>query len=298
MPQAFSSPQVVCRPALPHDYADVAEFCKGIWEGGDYVPDVWHDWFNDPHGLFITAEYSGRAIGCAKISLLAEGQWWLEGFRVDPKYQGLKVGSRLHNYLTDWWVKDGNGTVRLLTENPAVVHLCQKTGYTKTHDLRGYKGMPLDEPTKNFSPVTDIHEAATFAMQSESLQLTDRLVDFGWRVGEADEHIFRAYANDKAYFVHHYYWWRDRQGLFSAWEDEEDNRRTLMLGLLACAINDLPSMLLDIRRLVARQKYDRVFLLAFLEPQIISGLEGAGFFTTWEDYLRLFERKQSPSESD
>ena len=297
MLQAFASPQVVCRPALPRDYADVAEFCKGIWEGGDYVPDVWHDWFNDPNGLLITAEYHGRAIGCAKISLLAEGQWWLEGFRVDPNFQGLKVGSRIHNYLTDWWVEHGNGSVRLMTENPAVVHLCQKTGYNKTHELRGYKALPIDEPAQAFSPAHDMHEAVAFALQSESLQLTNRLVDFGWRVGRADEEIVEAYANDKAYFVHNYYWWRNKQGLFSAWAEEENDRRTLTLGLLACATSDLSAILLDIRRLAAYQKFDRVFLLAFLEPQIISGLEGAGFFTTWENYLRLFERKQSPSES-
>src|SRR5204863_8590198 len=28
MTQIFSSPQVVCRPALPRDYADITEFCK------------------------------------------------------------------------------------------------------------------------------------------------------------------------------------------------------------------------------------------------------------------------------
>jgi GNAT superfamily N-acetyltransferase len=298
MPQTFSSPQVVCRPALPLDYADIREFCKGIWEGGDYVPEVWRHWFNDPNGLLITAEYNGRAIGCAKISLLADGQWWLEGFRVDPNYQGLKVGSRIHNYLTDWWAEHADGSVRLMTENPAVVHLCEKTGYTKIHELRGYKAGPIDEAIQAFSPATDMHEAAAFAIQSESLQLTDGLIDFGWRVGAATEHSFEIFSGDKASFVHTFYWWRDKQGLFSAWEDEEDGRRTLTLGLLACAVNDLASMLLDIRRLAEHLKFDRVFLLAFLNPQIISQLEQAGFFTTWENYLRLFERKHHEAKDE
>ena len=138
MTQSFSSPQVVCRPALPRDHADIAEFCKGIWEGGDYVPDVWQHWFKDPHGLLVTAEFKGHAIGCAKLSLIDEGQWWLEGVRVDPNHQGLKVGSRMHYYLTDWWAEHCDGTLRLLTENPAMEHLCLKTGYVKTQELRGY----------------------------------------------------------------------------------------------------------------------------------------------------------------
>ena len=49
-----------------------------------------------PNGLLAVAEFNGHAIGCSKITLISEGQWWLEGFRVDPKYQGLKVGSRIH----------------------------------------------------------------------------------------------------------------------------------------------------------------------------------------------------------
>jgi GNAT superfamily N-acetyltransferase len=292
MSKTFSAPQVVCRPALARDHADVAEFCKGIWEGGDYVPDVWPHWFNDPHGILVTAEYNGQAIGCGKLSLIDEAQWWLEGFRVDPNHQGLKVGSRIHNYLTDWWVEHGNGTLRLMTENPAVVHLCEKTDYVKTHELRGYRVNPIDETTENFSPATDTREAAAFALASESLQLTNTLIDFGWRIGTPNEHIFEIYSGYTADFIHTFYWWKDRQGLFSAWEDEEDDKRTLVLGVLASALNDMSALLMDIRRLAAHKKFDKVFLLAFLKPQLLAQLEQAGFSTSWENYLRLFERKK------
>jgi GNAT superfamily N-acetyltransferase len=292
MTQTFASPQVVCRPAIPRDHADIEEFCKGIWEGGDYVPEVWAHWFNDPNGILVTAEYNGHAIGCGKLSLISEGQWWLEGFRVDPNHQGLKVGSRIHNYLTDWWVEHGDATLRLMTENPAVVHLCEKTGYVKTHELRGYRAKPINESPDNFSPAMDTREAAAFALESESLQLTGRLVDFGWRIGKPDEHIFKIYSGYKADFIHTFYWWKDKQGLFSAWEDEEDDKRTLVLGVLACDLSDMPALLMDIRRLAARKKFDKVFLLAFLEPQLLSQLEQAGFSTSWENYLRLFERQK------
>lgn len=293
MTQTFSSPQVVCRPAIARDHADIAEFCKRIWDGGDYVPEVWTHWYNDPNGILVTAEYNGHAIGCAKLSLIDEGQWWLEGFRVDPNHQGLKVGSRLHNYITDWWAEHYDGTIRLMTQNPAVVHLCEKTGYTKTHELRGYRVVPIDEPTANFSPVEDIHAAAAFAVASESAQLTDNLIDFGWRIGTSNERIFEKYSNDKADFVHMFYWWKDKQGLFSAWEDEDEGQRKLTLGVLACAMDDMPDMLMDIRRFAARKNFDKVSLLAFLNPQLLAQLEKAGFSTVWENYLRLFELQKS-----
>jgi GNAT superfamily N-acetyltransferase len=298
MPQTFSSPQVVCRPALTRDHVDIEEFCKGIWEGGDYVPDVWQHWFHDPNGILVTAEYEGHAIGCGKLSLIAEGQWWLEGFRVDPNHQGLKVGSRIHNYLTDWWVKHGDGTLRLMTENPAVVHLCERTGYVKTHELRGYRSKPMDESTDNFSPARDTAEAAAFSLESETLRLTDHLVDFGWRIGTPNEHIFEIYSGYNADFLHTFYWWKNKQGLFSAWEDEDDDQRILTLGVLACALKDMPNLLMDVRRLAARKKFDKVFLLAFLKPELLIQLERAGFSTSWENFLRLFERtKLNTNES-
>ena len=325
MTQTFSAPQVVCRPALLRDHVDAAEFCKGIWEGGDYVPDVWPDWFNDPNGCLVTAEYKGHAIGCAKLSLIDEGQWWLEGVRVDPVQQGLKVGSKMHHYLTDWWAEHGDGTLRLLTENPAIVHLCERTGCVKTQELRGYRAPPINESTDNFSPATDTSEAATFTLQSETIKLTNGLVDFGWRIGIPNRHIFEKYSGSKAdspalpgmicqanhvrgkcaphlsltgpcqggaSVVHTFYWWKDKRGLFSAWEDEAQDKRQLFLGVLACRLKETSSLLMDLRRFTARKKFDRVFLLAFLKPALLTQLEQAGFSTSWENYLRLFERNK------
>jgi hypothetical protein len=90
---SFSSPVPVCRPALPLDKADVLEFTKFIWDGHDYIRYVWDDWLADPRGILAVVEYGGHAVGLGKVSYVAQGQWWLEGLRVDPRYQGLKIGS-------------------------------------------------------------------------------------------------------------------------------------------------------------------------------------------------------------
>jgi GNAT superfamily N-acetyltransferase len=128
--QNFSSPVVVCRPALPRDTADVLEFIKFIWNGHDYVKYTWADWLADPQGILAVAEYGGHAVGLAKVTLLAPGQWWLEGFRVDPNFQGLKIGSHIHKYIDAWWLEHGDGTVRLMTnaQRVQVQHLSEKFG--------------------------------------------------------------------------------------------------------------------------------------------------------------------------
>lgn len=292
MTQTFSSPQVLCRPALESDYPDIAEFCKGIWDGGDYVPEVWHDWLNDPHGLLATAEFDGHAIGCSHLALLAEGQWWLEGFRVDPQKQGLKVGSRLHDYVTDWWGEYGDGTVRLMTsaKNLHVHHLCERSGYVKTHEVCGYEASPLDEPVETISPITDIQEVAEFAFASESLGLTGQRVDLGWRICTLNEQVVRSYSSGGADYVHAFYWWRDKKGLFSIWEDEEEGRRRFCIGVLACALEDMPALLTDIRRLASREKFDELFHILFDIPQVVAQAEAAGFTRRWENNAFIFEK--------
>jgi GNAT superfamily N-acetyltransferase len=294
MTQTTSPLPVICRPASARDHADVTEFCQDIWEGGDYVPDVWDDWLNDTHGLLAVAESNGHAIGCSKITLISQGQWWLEGFRVDPKFQGLKVGSRIHDYVTDWWIDHGDGTLRLMTDagNFAVHQMCMKTGYIKTHEVCGYRAIPISEPIDNFSPATDMREAAEFARASESIQSTDGLTDFGWRIAMPDELVFEAYSGEKADYLHTFYWWKDRQGLFSAWANQEESMRTLVIGVVACALKDMPALLMDTRRLAARGKFDSVFQIAFDMPPIITQLVAAGFEKKWKrSNAFVFERK-------
>jgi len=293
MTQIFSSPQVLCRPALESDYPDIAEFCKGIWDGGDYVPEVWHPWFKDPNGLLATAEYDGHAIGCSKLTLLAEGQWWLEGFRVDPKHQGLKVGSRIHEYVTDEWQEHCNGTLRLMTnaKNLHVHHLCEKTGYIKAYEVCGYTAAPIDESVNTISPVTDAHEATAFALASESLQLTDDRVDLGWRVCKINEQVIERYSSGQADFTHTFYWWKDKQGLFSIWEDEDEEKKRFGVGVLACALDDMSALLMDVRRFAFHRKFDEVFHIIFDLPQIVAQMENAGLTKHWEHNAFVFEKK-------
>lgn len=146
MTQSFSSPVVVCRPALPRDKADVLEFTKFIWDGHDYVQYAWDEWLTDSNGILAVAEYGGHCVGLAKVSLSAPGQWWLHGFRVDPKFQGLKIGSHIHNYVDEWWLGHGDGVARLMTSSKSVKvhHLCEKLGYTKILEVKELETSSLD----------------------------------------------------------------------------------------------------------------------------------------------------------
>jgi GNAT superfamily N-acetyltransferase len=297
MSQIFSSEQVMCRPALERDLEQIKEFCKTIWDGHDYVPDVVDDWFHDPRGIFAVAEHDGHAIACSKITLLAKGQWWLEGFRVDPKYQGLKVGSLLHRYVDQWWLEHENGVLRLMTnsKNKAVHHLCESTGFSKLFEVRGYKAEPLGGRADMFTSAAhkngELGSVLEFARRSPSLAITNCVVDFGWRCvdpinREALSDLFSGYSSLRENF----FWWHEDKGLLIVWDDydADEEKHTMGIGVLACELEDMSALLMDVRRLAAKQKKTSVFWLAPVDERVEAALKLAGFSSDWDNTAYVF----------
>ena len=293
--------QVNCRPALERDLEEVKEFCKTIWDGHDYIADVIDDWFHDPRpGLFAVAEYEGHAIACSKITWLAEGQWWLEGFRVDPAYQGRGVGSLIHRYVDRWWLEHGDGVLRLMTssKNKSVHHLCENTGFTRLFEVRGYQAEPLKENVETItsaaSSESDLGPLVKFARSSPSLAITDCVVDFGWRFADPTQDrtltfLFLLYSG----FGNNFFWWRDRKGLLIVWDDfdPKEHEHTMGIGVLACVLDDMPAFLLDVRRLAAKQKRTSVFWLAPVHERIEQALKEAGYSSNWENTAFIYEKR-------
>ena len=290
MSQTFFSPCVVCRPALLCDSADVFEFTKFIWDGHDYIHYVWDEWLADPEGLLAVAEYGGRCVGMAKISLSAPGQWWLQGLRVDPQYQGMKIGSYIHEYIDAWWLEHGDGVVRLMTSSKRfkVHHLSEKLGYTRVLEVKEFETNSLDEPCRNFIPVQkdEIPAALEAVLASPVLTLGHGLFDRGWDALRPTEDILAAIQRQGLAF-----WWRGGQGLLLAWDDENKDGKVLGLSLPVCPLELLPKLLLDARRLAAGQGRAGVFWIAPLEPEILSAAEAAGYRQHVEHSGYLYEKR-------
>jgi GNAT superfamily N-acetyltransferase len=298
MPQAFFPSQVRCRPALGRDLEQIREFCKTIWDGHDYVPDVIEGWFYDQKGIFAVAEYEGRAIACSKITWLADGQWWLEGFRVDPNYQGLKIGSLIHRYVDLWWLEHGDGILRLMTssKNKTVHHLCEITGFARLFEVRGYKAEPLNGGADVFSPAAnserDLQPVVEFARSSPSLAITQRIVDFGWRLADPTQNRALTFLFLRlSGFANNFFWWRKDKGLLIVWDDFDQEEYTMGIGVLACELEDMPALLMDVRHLAAKRKKTTVFWLAPVHEQVEAALKHAGFSSDWDNTAFVFEKK-------
>ena len=282
----FSSPRVVIRPALPRDKADVAEFTKFIWDGHDYVGEVFPYWLEDPQGQLLAAEYAGICVGCAKVSLIAPGQWWLEGFRVDPNFQDRRIGSQLDAACNEWFDTHGDGTLRLLTNSKRVKvhHLSEERGFKKMGEVIYFEAEPLAESTDAFTPFApeEVNEVAAFCQRTTPANL----MGMGWKFFAPNPVSLREAAGDGFAF-----WWRGRLGFLSAWEDVNERGNSLTVGLEACAGGDRVQLLTDFRRLASMRGMVAAGWMNLVDGETSRVLEQAGYARKWEDAGFLYERR-------
>lgn len=87
---------IVFRKLTHEDYEDIVDISKDIWEGGDYLPSVFHKWVDDK-GIFLGGVDldNNKVVAVAKLSILYDRSGWLEGLRVHTNYRGLKLGKRV-----------------------------------------------------------------------------------------------------------------------------------------------------------------------------------------------------------
>lgn len=287
--------RVVCRPALPKDTPDVMELTSTIWEGQDYVPKVWQEWLADSHGLLAVAEYGGRVVGLIKLSRMNTDEWWLEGLRVHPQYEGRRIASQLHDYIMDIWQRNFRGALRLATASHrlAVHHLCERTGFQKLAELTSFAATTktpgndhLAENGFTTLEMEDIPKALEFLHADLLFQMNGAMMDLGWQwVKPSQKYLQEAIERQ------HAWWWR-HQGLLLVTEDRNDQGELLpIIQLAACPMETLKDFLLEYRWLAGRLGYNKAGWVASLNPELQPYLEQAGFKRDWELSIFLYERK-------
>lgn len=294
---SFSEARVVCRPSLPADTGDVLAFTKHIWEGRDYIHLVWDEWLTDPNGLLVSAQFGRGVVGIAKVTPVFPGQWWLHGLRVDPAYQGLRIGSQLHDYINAWWLEHGDGAIRLLTSTKRVQvhHLCERTGYQRVGEIITYRRMLNGQgegsqsegsASGNFVAVSPGELREALAYSQRHLQLVGGLMDTGWRFVLPDAASLADRLREGRL-----HWWRGRQGLAATWEGDDDDGAVLGIGFVAAAQTEaLSDILRECPALAEGIQAYALFWLAPMDQSVQMALESAGFATD-EDSGVLFERR-------
>jgi ribosomal protein S18 acetylase RimI-like enzyme len=287
--------RVLCRPALPRDTEDVMELTRTIWDGNDYVPHLWAQWLADPDGLLAAAEYGPHVVGLGKLTRIEDGEWWLEGLRVHPAYEGRRIASHLTDYLFAHWATHHGGTVRLATgsHRVQVQHLCDRNGLTRIAEFTPFTAPPLEafEPKElvdTFQELkeSEIAEALDFTRGNPAFELVSGLMDLGWQwTRPSASLLMEAVTRD------HAWWWKGKTGLLILAEDREEPQTPLpVIELLACPLDRILDCLLDYRRLVATLGFSKAGWVAPLQPEVLEILQGAGFQRDWELSIYIYEK--------
>jgi GNAT superfamily N-acetyltransferase len=289
--------EVICRPARESDTAAVLALTSQIWEGDDYVPQVWEQWLADQDGRLIVAEHQGQVVGLGKLSRLSDEDWWLQGLRVDPQFEGRGVGSQLHHALVSAWEQIGNGALRLATASfrKPVQHLCQQSGFVKVDEFTpfGADAVPV-EASASPAPVRRIRiealdDAFAFAVSSETLKISKRRVDMGWEWLPLREDFLAAAIREERVWS-----WRNGAGLLAVFADEEkEGNRELRLHFAACRLEALAGLLADLRLLAGKLGYIRAGWMASLHPGITAALGAAGYQREWDAEMYLYEKQHA-----
>jgi hypothetical protein len=231
-------------------------------------------------------------IGLGKLTKLSDRQWWLEGLRVHPEYEGRGVASRLHDYLLDTWLQTGSGVIRLVTASfrKPVHHLAQRTGFRNAGEYTPFVVDPVADPFPlPFVAVRseEVEQAFKCIQQSELFRICKGLLDLGWQWATLEgDFLSSAIRRNQAW------WWRDRNGLLIAREDSEGQERIFQIQLLACAVDDTARCLSDIRILGGEFGCTHVRWLAPLNPLLEPLLVNAEYRREWDASLFLFEKEQ------
>jgi N-acetylglutamate synthase-like GNAT family acetyltransferase len=127
---------IMIRSARAGDKPALVELTRTIWEGEDYLPCVFDEWLETPHGEFYVLEVDGRLAGVGRVSLTDAENAWLEGGRIHPEWQGQGLASILFAYQMHLVRRLGCKVARFTTasNNGPVQHLAGASGFEKITD--------------------------------------------------------------------------------------------------------------------------------------------------------------------
>lgn len=126
----------IIRPVNHHDYNDITDISKDIWDGNDYLPKVFFEWLDAP-GLFLGVEEpkQHKVVAVEKYSYLPDKTGWLEGLRVHVSYRNLGLSKIISQALFEKALEDLQSckVLRIAScthaSNTISIHLSQLKGF-------------------------------------------------------------------------------------------------------------------------------------------------------------------------
>lgn len=193
------------RDARPGDRRAVFAFTRRTWgEYGDFIPRVWGAWIGDRGGRFIVAELDGVPVGTAKITDFGNGEIWLEGLRVDPKYRGKGIARAINVEVIRTLNRMKPRAVRYCTgrTNWGSRHIGSRFGFEIGVRMRYYwMKARAGKLRGEFARPRDAAGIYDFMRASKFIRMTSGLVAEGWIFRELSPRLVASYIRQKRVMV-------------------------------------------------------------------------------------------------
>jgi len=178
-------PDVELRALAETDRDRVAEISSQIWDGHDYVPELFDVWLGE--GEAVAAVLDGQVIAFAHRTWIHPRCAWFEGIRTDPVFRGRGAGRAITEHLIAQAVDDGAQRITLSThaDNVASIHIIESYGFERVVSFayleKEAAGDPVDR--NDAGGIVDIseEEAIGFVDRSNFLEIARRWYPGGWR---------------------------------------------------------------------------------------------------------------------
>ena len=274
------------RPARATDRSAVVAICGDE----DYIPHEWDGWLADPCGELAVAEADGRAVGFAKLSRLAEDEWWLKGLRVDQAHRRRGIAGRLVAHLVETARQAGRGTLRLGTHahNEPIHRIAARCSFRHVATYHRYQAAPLDTGAPPLRPLTEADLPVAWALVGGSprYRAAGGMFESFWTWKDLTrERLARHLANGDGWGLGY---GAELAGLALVYRTEEN---TLNVGDVDGAEGVLVSLLQGLRRLAARLGDAEVRFKPVDEPGLVAAVDAAGYERVRDRDLWIFEAR-------
>ena len=189
------------------DKQRVLEISSQIWEGDDYISQVFDEWVKDD-GVFAGLWENDILIGFGKLTFLTPTDIWLEGLRKDDNSGAKKVGEKLSKYYMEFLKGRKINSIRFSTYfgNTASIKLNEKLGFQKilelslkTKAVKSQLGGISGKLTKDI----DFQTLRIFVEKSKYLKASNSFIYKGWVVHKYSEELLNEYYEKGNYLVWH-----------------------------------------------------------------------------------------------
>ena len=155
--------EIELRPVRPEDRGRVQEIARGVWDGHDYLPEVFDEWLADPGSAFQAAELDGVVVGLQRLRPLAPGLAWYEGLRVDAAHRRKGIARAMLRAAVEEASRQGLREIRLRTGGEDAAALFQSEGFELRLEAVAWRAVRLEgeEP----APIPGPSEAEVLAQR-------------------------------------------------------------------------------------------------------------------------------------